>query len=386
MSSFRDLPTACWWLSSASFVNRMGAMVFPYLVLYFHRSLHFPLEMATTIAACWGLGSFLAGPLGGWAADRFDCVRVLAGSLFLAGVLMLAFPIIERPGALMLATALLALLADTARPSTLTAIARLGSERSRDAFALNYLAINLGMSIGPTLGGFLAEKNYSWLFYVDGFTSLAAGLLLWASGVRCKPQPLRLPLWDWAIGSRAWRLLLFLSLIFWVFSAFFSAVPVYMVEQLHRKERECGLLWLLNTLLIVALSMQVNRWTSGHSLSRLLGLSGAGLVVCYGLLWALPHLGGLVGALLILTLAEMLLFPAANAYLSAVVAPEKLGRAMGCNAMAVSLSFALSNPTVGYFLGREDAAGLWVFLAGVGLIGTLGFLGLPSPGKDNQTH
>ena len=361
-------------------------MVFPYLVLYFHRSLGFPLEMATTIAACWGLGSFLAGPLGGWAADRFDCVRLLAGALCLTGILMLAFPMIERPWALMLSTALLALLADTARPSTLTAIARLGGERSRDAFALNYLAINLGMSIGPTLGGFLAERNYRWLFVVDGVTSLAAGVLLWLSGVRCSPQPLKLPLWDWNIGPRAWRFLLFLSLIFWIFSAFFAAVPVYMVEQLHRKERECGLLWLLNTLLIVALSMQVNRWTSGHSLSRLLSLSGAGLVVSYGLLWALPQLGGLVVSLLILTLAEMLLFPAANAYLSAVVAPEKLGRAMGCNAMSVSLSFALSNPTVGYFLGRGDPAGLWLFLAGVGLIGTLGFLGLPSPKKADQGH
>ena len=71
-------------------------MVFPYLVLYFHRSLGFPLEMATTIAACWGLGSFLAqvflrGPLiqaatqefsinGTWADPRVERIQGRRGT------------------------------------------------------------------------------------------------------------------------------------------------------------------------------------------------------------------------------------------------------------------------------------------------------------------
>ncbi len=41
-------------------------------------------------------------------------------------------------------------------------------------FALNRLAANLGVTIGPVLGGYLAMWNYRALFWVDGLTSLAA--------------------------------------------------------------------------------------------------------------------------------------------------------------------------------------------------------------------
>ena len=43
------------------------------------------------------------------------------------------------------------------------------------------LAVNLGMTLGPTVGGFLALRDYGWLFVADGVTCLlATGLLLFA--------------------------------------------------------------------------------------------------------------------------------------------------------------------------------------------------------------
>ena len=46
------------------------------------------------------------------------------------------------------------------------------------AFALSRLAVNLGMSIGPVIGGFLAMKSFKSLFYVDGTTAILAGALI----------------------------------------------------------------------------------------------------------------------------------------------------------------------------------------------------------------
>src|SRR5690606_32582739 len=53
-----------------------------------------------------------------------------------------------------------------------------GTGQRRTAFALNRLAINLGMSIGPVAGGFLSMVSFSLLFYVDAVTSILAGIYL----------------------------------------------------------------------------------------------------------------------------------------------------------------------------------------------------------------
>jgi Major Facilitator Superfamily. len=58
--------------------------------------------------------------------------------------------------------------AEMFRPANLAAITHVvAPEQRRQAFALNRLAINLGMSIGPALGGFLATVSFGAMFAVD---------------------------------------------------------------------------------------------------------------------------------------------------------------------------------------------------------------------------
>lgn len=354
-------------------------MVFPFLVLYFHKGLQLPLETAASVAACWGLGSFVAGPLGGWASDRIDPVRLLAMSLLGAGSLMVGYPAIRSLPWLVVCTFTLALLADLGRPSTMTALARLGGgEHGRNAFALNYMAINLGMSIGPTLGGYLAEVDYRYLFWVDGGTSLLAGSLLLLSGTLCPPvaEASRGPA-DWNIGAAALRMYLWLSLFFWSFMTFFAAGPVYAVKWLHLSEHEVGYIWLFNTILIVITNLWVNRITAGVSLPRLLSFGCACQAASYFTLWCLPGLNGLVLATLWLTIGEMLMFSNANAYVAQVVPPEKMGRAMGINAICVSLSLISSAPTMGYFFEHHNPNWLWAVVGGAAALASLGMAGLP---------
>lgn len=386
MASFHELPKGVWWVAGASLVNRMGAMVLPFLVLYFTRSMHLSLKTATDIAACWGVGSLLAGPVGGYAADRIDPIRLMALSLGGSGVLMLLFPTVGGIAALMAATFGLALLTDLSRPSTMTALARLGgTEHGRNAFALNYLAINLGMSIGPLLGGFLAEVDYRYLFWIDGTTSLAAALLLLVSGATCPPQPRTEVKSDWNIGPTAFRLYFWLGLSFWVFMTFFSAGPVYAVEELHLRERDCGYIWLLNTVLIVFTSLWVSRVTEGRRLAALLTWAALSMVASYACLWFWPSLGGLIVGTLFLTIGEMLLFSNANAYVAQIVPSQKMGRAMGINAICVSLAVAMSSKTVGYFFTSQSSDRLWLVMASGGLIAALGFWSLPDPPREEPS-
>ncbi len=354
-------------------------MVFPFLVLYIHRGLGLSLELASSVAACWGLGSFVAGPLGGWASDRIDPVRLMGASMAGAGCLMVGFPWIRSLPWLVLCTFCLALLADLGRPSTMTALARLGgSEHGREAFALNYMAINLGMSIGPTLGGFLAEVDYRYLFWVDGVSSVIAASVLLLSGTVCPPvekHPDRHV--DWNIGRPALRMYFWLSLFFWSFMTFFAAGPVYAVKWLHLSEHDVGYIWLFNTLLIVLTNIWVNRLVSPYSLPKLLAAGCTCQALSYLTLIVAPGVGGLAVATLWLTLGEMLLFSNANAYVAQMVPPEKMGRAMGINSLCVSLSLITSAPTMGYFFSRHGPVWLWAAMGAAAGLAALGMARLP---------
>ena len=78
-------------------------------------------------------------------------------------------------GAVLLSAFLLGVFGEALLPANATAMAQECPALIRTkGFALNRLAANLGVTIGPVLGGYLALWNYRSLFWVDGLTSLAA--------------------------------------------------------------------------------------------------------------------------------------------------------------------------------------------------------------------
>ena len=71
------------------------------------------------------------------------------------------------------------MLTEAFRPAAMSFFAEtVEPARRKSAFAVYRLAINLGMAIGPAVGGILATIAFKYLFFVDGATSIAAGLVL----------------------------------------------------------------------------------------------------------------------------------------------------------------------------------------------------------------
>src|SRR5262249_10639722 len=74
------------------------------------------------------------------------------------------------------------------RPAMQAAVADLVSPADRPrAFGLIYWVINLGYSIGLTLGGALASASFTLLFVGDGLTSIAFAFLVWRAVPETRP-------------------------------------------------------------------------------------------------------------------------------------------------------------------------------------------------------
>src|SRR5262245_37883266 len=175
----KAIPRPVWNLAFATFVNRAGTMVLPFLVIYLTRHLGFSTVHAGYILAFYGVGALISAPTAGHLCDRYGAVRIMEISIFSNGALLLVLPFITHHVLIIIAIFLLAIVAEMFRPASMAAVTQFVTpEQRKPAYALSRLAINLVMSIGPAVGGFLAAVSYNWLFWIDGATSIIAGILL----------------------------------------------------------------------------------------------------------------------------------------------------------------------------------------------------------------
>jgi predicted MFS family arabinose efflux permease len=315
--AFSGLDRSVWLLSLATLVNRSGTMVMPFLVLYLTEKRGFAITDAGRALGVYGVGGVLGSYLGGWLCDRMPPRRVMTGSLALAGIAFLLLGRFQSPPAILTTIFCLAVVGEGFRPATSAALAGAAPPELRTrAFALNRLAINLGMSLGPSIGGFLAMRSYGWLFVVDGGTCLLAAAVLAAAfhgggqGAEEKPAAV-------AVGRSPWRdgpFLVMMGLFFLLAMVTFQMASTFTLtlrDVYGFREGTIGLVMAVNTVIIVLFEMVLVHRVGALEPLRLVGIGG----FLFGLGFALLPFGTgfayVAFTVLVWTVGEMLSFPLA---------------------------------------------------------------------------
>jgi len=367
------LPRDVWIQCAATFINRSGTMVLPFLSLYLHRTLGYTVEQAGIAITVYGAGAFLTAPLAGRLTDHLGARRVMVLSLLLSGVAVICLLAVRSYAAILPVTLVWAVISEAFRPASLVNITELAAPAQRKmAFSVNRLAINLGMSIGPALGGLLILFSYPLLFIVDGSTSMAAGLVLALSLRNPAPRrgdgadagtpepsgPDRPPGHSVTVGGLAYFLLALVPVVV-VFFQHEGAMPLYLVDDLHLPESAYGLLFTINTALIILIEVPLNvamsHWSHRGSLALGSLLAGIG----FGAMAMISSTWGVAVTVVIWTFGEMILFPSAANYMADIAPPERRGTYMGLFQATFSFSFAISGWVGTAILHHFGGVALW---------------------------
>ena len=375
------LPREVWLLFATNLINRAGMMVLPFLVLYLTRELGFSLARAGSMLAVYGASAIVFGPIGGRLSDRIGALPVMRVSLIASGLVLLLFPLAKTFTEVAAMTVLWAGCGEMFRPSSLAAITHVAApEQRRQAFALNRLAINLGMSIGPALGGFLATVSFRAMFAVDAVTTLLAGTLLavtpWRafSGVNSEAANTRGPRIGPSTILHDGHFLVFLAGVVSVGIVFFqheSALPLYLVQYLHLSPAFYGMLFTINTLLIVGLEVPIITATSHWPNRRSLTIGCMLFAIGFGALGVIASPGGVIATVVVWTFGEMLLFPAMSGHMAEIAPENRRGAYMGAYSMSLSISL-----TIGPWMGTQLLASLgpvrvWTVMFALGALAAL---------------
>jgi predicted MFS family arabinose efflux permease len=375
------LPASVWIVFATTLVNRAGTMVLPFMVLYVTRELGVSAALAGLALTVYGIGGLVSGPVAGRLCDRLGPFSVLRGALLLSGIILLVFPLASRFETFLAITLVWAFIAESVRPATLAALTTyVRPDQRKAAVAVNRLSINLGMSIGPAVGGFLATVSFPLLFLVDGITAIAAGLVLAALMVW---RPLAPVNGDgsnsgaqvgggWLSVLQDRRALVFFTGLFLMALVFFQhegAMPIFLVRDLHYKESFYGILFAVNTLLIVVLEVPLNLAMANWSHRWTMVLGAVLFAVGFGSMAVFHSVPGLLLADVIWTFGEMIAMPASGAYTTDIAPPGRAGQYAGAYASTFSLA-VLVGPWAGTIaLDRFGGTALWTGVMVVGLIG-----------------
>lgn len=374
--SLKGLPRDVWVLAMATLINRAGTMVLPFLVLYLTQELGFSAPRAGFALAIYGVGAIIAAPLAGRLSDRIGPLPVMRASLFLAGGLLLIFPFVRGFISVLVVTFFWAVVTELFRPANLAIIADIvPADKLKPAYALSRLAINVGMSIGPAAAGFIAAKSFFWIFIVNAISTLAgAAVLMWARfdsaqhHVRQEHES-RSILSSLVLDDR--RMVLFMGAILLTGVVFFQIegpLPLFLVEDLKLSPAFYGGLFTLNTVMIVFLEVPLNAATAHWPHRRGLALGAFLFAVGSGAFGISSGPIPIIGAMVVWTFGEMMLFPQASAYVAEIAPRARRGEYMGAYSLAFSLSFAFA-PWAGTTVYSRFGAGiLWLAVFFVGSV------------------
>ena len=319
-NTFDGLSREVWWLALITLINRAGTMVIPFLSLYLTQSLDFSLWEVGWIMALFGMGSVVGSWLGGELTDRIGYYKVMAISLLASGISFILLQYITSYVGFCVGVFVLMAIADMFRPAMFVALSSYSKPENRTrSITLIRLAINLGVSAGPALGGLIIfALGYGGLFWIDGLTCFIAGMLLLKilNPKKAKViEQVKVANPAEAYTDKAFMILLAAMTLFGLaFFQLLSTLPIFYKDVHSLSEAEIGLLLGLNGFLVFIFEMPLIKWleSSKNSMSKLILIGVLLTAMSFIVINFIGWIGALIIGMILISFGEMIVFPFSN--------------------------------------------------------------------------
>ncbi|MFF4182004.1 MFS transporter [Streptomyces sp. NPDC001691] len=380
IARFKELPLALRVLFLASFVNRAGMFVFPLLAVYLVRGKDLsPGEAGLLISVgSTGLlaGSLLSGPL----CDLKGRRTALLSALILNAAGYLGLALLDGAPWTYAALLFVALVGmGMFSPASNTLVADLTTPEQRPfAYTISYVGNNLGMGVGPLLGGVAAAYSYHVMFAGNILAGLlcAAMITLWVprdrrgAGAKSRTKEAR-----WGPLGHGHVLLIVLVSFFYVVPliGLEYALPLAVTTVLHDSAGLVGAVYTINSVVVVSLGLLMEKHMRGRGTKALLLVAGAlwtlGLsVIVFG--FSLP---ALLLSTVVWTLGEIIVSVVVPTYVADHVDEGRVGSFMALNGFVLGLARLVVPVGLGVLWTADGYRPVFVTLLIAPLVGMAAF-------------
>lgn len=380
---YAHLPKEIYVLAFGKVMTSMGALIWPMLTLIMSEKLGLN---GQTIGLYMMLFSLVMGPfylLGGKLADKYNKKHIIVTFDLIGNSLYFVCAVLPMSMTTLYLLAIASLFQSMEQPAYDALIADLTTYRDRErAYSLNYLSMNLGLVLAPTIGGMLFNDYLSLSFFINGLADISSTLMLliFIKNVKITDRDHK-SMNEYEKGETgsifkvfSERKLFFLLFVIsgiaaLIYNQFNFLMPLHMEEAFRGSGAfKFGILTSINAVVVVIGTPILTRKFSGVIDIRIMYLGQ--LLESLGLAFFIfvnHHFVTAVAGIIIFTTGEILGSISKTPYLTKRIPETHRGRVLSITTSCAGLIGVLGNYVIGTFIDYYTFRTVWIIIAVIGL-------------------
>ncbi|MDA1477685.1 MDR family MFS transporter [Bacillus changyiensis] len=314
------MPRTLWLLVIGMFINVTGAsFLWPLNTIYIHQHLGKSLTAAGFVLMLNSGANVIGNLCGGFLFDKIGGFTSIILGIIITFSSLSGLVFFHDWFAYIILLTIAGFGSGVVFPACYAMAGSAWPEGGRKAFNAVYVAQNAGVAVGSALGGFVASFSFTFVFFANAML-YAVFFMIACLGFKKiqSDQAVQSSVLDHADsinGKSRFTALIFICtgyLLAWVAYSQWSSTIASHTQELGMPLKQYSLLWTVNGALIVLgqpfIGMFVKRFAESLKKQMLLGF--VIFMLAYGILFVAEDFTAFLAAMIILTIGEMLVWPA----------------------------------------------------------------------------
>lgn len=392
-SSYRGLPKSVYIIFFAQIINRFGDFVLPFLSLFLVKKLGLSYQDAGIAVMLTSLSTIPGSFAGGKIADHIGRKKSYAFFQLSAAACLLSCAFLEKPQFIIILICMASFFNGAVRPIISAIITDvLPAEKRKMGFSLSYLGINLGVSLGPLVAGFLFNRYIPLIFIGDAITSLIAVILVLTniketlpdySDDKCLNTEERSEEGNvFSVLIRRPKILVFLTINI-VFNVVYTqhsfSLPM-MLDNIFGSSGagNFGVVMSCNALTVIILTMSITHATRKWKPLSAISIAGLLYAIGFGMITFISSMPLFILSTIIWTIGEIMMVTNFGVYIANNTPQNFRARFNAISSLSWAVGAALGTSVMGRYMDFFGAKAVWPLAFCLGLAGAAGMYLLES--------
>lgn len=389
---YNEFPRKFWAVVGVNFIDGVGGtLLFPFFSLYITKHFNVGMTQAGIVLGIFSIFGLIGSMIGGALTDKFGRRKLIIGGLVFSAVSTLSLGLVNQFSVLIPVAMVIGLLSNVAGPAHNAMVADLLPENKRqEGFGILRVVGNMSWIIGPSIGGFVANKSFFALFVIDAVVSCIVAFLFFLFIPETKPQGVQavekheslfqtFKGYGEAVKDGAFMAFLMASILMGlVYGQMYNSLSVYLSKFHNIDPSGYGLLLTISAIVVILFQFSTTRIIKKKPPFRMMAVGTLFYMLGFGLFGFISAYWLFAAAIIIITVGEMIVVPTSQG-LAANFAPEEMrGRYMAVYGLSWSIPSAIGPGTAGVILDNFNPNLLWYIGAVLCFIASMAFFILHS--------
>jgi MFS family permease len=369
---YHEFPRLFWVVVGVGFIDRIGGtLLFPFFALYITQKFNVGMTQAGVLLGMSSLFGLIGGAIGGALTDKFGRKQLILFGLVFSAISTLTFGLVTKLSALYPLMVVVGLLSSIAGPAHDAMIADILPEKQRqEGFGVLRVVGNLAWIIGPTIGGFLANINFFYLFVVDSVVSCLVAAIIFRALPETKPEPhaheqshtFLQSLLGYRVAFKDFAFMAFIvagMLMLVVYQQMYSSLSVFLRDNYNINPSGYGFLMTTSAITVVIFQFWVSRTIKHRPPFLMMAIGTVFYVIGFTLFGLVSIYVLFMLNIIIITIGEMIVMPMSQAIAANFAPVEMRGRYMAVFGLTWQIPSVIGPGAAGYILENYNPNLLW---------------------------